>query len=198
LTTDVVGLPGEDSRDVGVAASGGKEDAKVADGDRLCEAKAAKADDHKAGVGDNEGRANAVLVGVPGKQKCHHRREDVWGCNQALGITLVETHAYLQDDGQEVSDGVGYCRRETEEGCKAPYLEVEGALEVLADFEFFESSIMTILFDGCDDEVNLLLSQELGAETNVCRLLGEVDNGEVCADGEDTGDETPWSFVSNK
>lgn len=50
---------------------------------------------------------------------------------------------------------------------------------------------MTILFDGCDNEVDLLLGQELGAKADVCCLLREVDNGEVCADGKDTCDETP-------
>ena len=50
---------------------------------------------------------------------------------------------------------------------------------------------MTILFDGCDDEVNLFLVQELGAEADMCCLLREVDNGEVCADSKNTGDETP-------
>lgn len=49
---------------------------------------------------------------------------------------------------------------------------------------------MAILFDGCDDKVNLLLRQELRAEADVCCLLREVDNGEVCADSEDAGDET--------
>jgi hypothetical protein len=162
LSTDVVGLPGENSRDIGVAASGGKENAKVADGNGLCEAKASKADDHKAGVCDDEGRANAVLVGVPGEQKCHHRCEDVWRCNQALCITLVEPHAYFKDDREEISDGVGHCRREAEEGCKGPYLEV-----------------------------GFLLGQELGTEADVCCLLREVDNGEVCADGKNASDETP-------
>lgn len=99
LSTDVVGLPGEYGRNIGVAASGGKENSKVADSDGFCEAKASKADDHKAGVCDDEGRANAVLVGVPGEQKCHHRREDVGRCNQALCITLVEPHAYFENDG---------------------------------------------------------------------------------------------------
>jgi len=65
----------------------------------------------------------------------------------------------------------------------------------LANLELLESGIMTILFDGCDDEVNLLLIQELGAEADMCCLLREVDNGEVCADGKDTGDETSEALL---
>jgi len=188
-------LPGENSRDVGVAASGGKENTKVASANSLCEAKAAKTDQHKAGVGDDEWRANAVLVGEIGEQECYDRREHVRRCNQALRISLVETHAHLKNDWQEVRDGVRNGRREAEQGCKGPYLEVSGRLEILANLELLESGIMTILFDGCDDEVNLLLIQELGAEADMCCLLREVDNGEVCADGKDTGDETSEALL---
>lgn len=195
LTADVVGLPGEDSRDVGVAASGGEENAKVTSTNSLREAKAAEANQHKAGVGDDERRADAVLVGKPGEQKCHDCREDVWRGNQALRVSLVETHAYLEDDRQEVGDGVRDSCREAKEGCKGPYLEVGGGLEILANLEFLQGSIMTILFDGCDNEVNLFLVQELRAEADMCCLLREVDNGEVCADSKDTCDKTPEALL---
>lgn len=182
-------MPGKDSRDVGIAASGGEEDTKVTSTNSLCEAKAAKTNQHEAGVGNDEWRANTVLVGEIGEQECHDRREHVRRCNQALRISLVETHANLKNDGQEVRDGVRNGCREAEQGCKGPYLEVSGRLEILANLELLEGSIMTVLLDGCDDEVNLLLVQELGAEADVCCLFREVDNGEVCADGKDAGDE---------
>lgn len=69
LSADIVGLPGKYSRDVGVAASGSEENAKVTDSNRFCESEATEADEHQASIGDNERRANTVLVCIPGKSK---------------------------------------------------------------------------------------------------------------------------------
>jgi len=190
LSADIVGLPGKYGRDIGITSSGSEENAKIAHSNRLYETETAKTDEHKTGVGDDEGRADAVFVCVPGKAESDHGGEDVRGCNQALCITLVEAHAYFKDNREEIGNSISDGGREAEEGCKGPDLKISGALEILADFELFKGGIVAILFDCCDDKVNFLLIQELGSERDVGSLFGEVDNGEVGTDGEDTGDET--------
>lgn len=55
---------------------------------------------------------------------------------------------------------------------------------------------MAVLFDCCNDKVDFLLVEELGSERDVGSLLGEVDNGKVCTNGENTGNKTPGALLA--
>ena len=63
------------------------------------------------------------LVAVVGTAVHPDGGEDVgWG-DEALGGADAEAHALVEDDGEEVGDGVGAGGREAEEGGEAPDLE---------------------------------------------------------------------------
>jgi hypothetical protein len=61
--------------------------------------------------------------------------KDVGRCDQTLAGSNIEAHPFVQNDGQEVGDGVGTGRGQAEEGSEGPDLEIESVLQVLAPFE---------------------------------------------------------------
>jgi hypothetical protein len=103
--------------------------------------------------------------------------------DQALRHADRESHAGVEDDGQEVRDGVRGRRREAEERAESEDLQIARAPHVLAQVERLEHNIVAILLNPRTHESDLLLVQErqrgLGA---LGRQLGEVDDGEG-ADG---------------
>jgi hypothetical protein len=110
--------------------------------------------------------------------------------DQALRHADRESHAGVEDDGQEVRDGVRGRRREAEERAEGEDLQIAGALHVLAQVERLEHNIMAIFLDARTHESNLLLVQErqrgLGA---LGRQLGEVDDGESADGAHGHGDD---------
>lgn len=57
---------------------------------------------------------------------------------------------------------------------------------------------MAVLLNCSNDKVDFLLVEELGSKRDVGSLLGEVDNGEVCTDGKEAGDETPEASLASR
>ena len=133
---------------------------------------------------------------------CGH---DVWRRNEALSFSDTESHTILQDDWQEVSNGV--CDRccQAEERSEAPDLEISGTGDIMFDAERCGDGIMAVMLDSGDDELRFLLVQE--GDGNALRgalgsLLREVDDCETADeadyDGEDAlHDENPCDSVSN-
>lgn len=107
LAADIVGLVRHDGGDVGVGAGRGEEDAKVADGAVGMEAQDREANQTQNGVDDDEDALHAVLVADPGGGEHDKAGEGKGGCNEALRGADAVAHALLEDDGQEVCDGVG-------------------------------------------------------------------------------------------
>jgi hypothetical protein len=103
--------------------------------------------------------------------------------DQALRHADRESHAGVEDDGQEVRNGVSGRSREPEDGAEPEDLQIAGSAQVLGQIKRLEHNIMAILLNPRTNKRNLLLVQErqrsLGAP---CRQLGEVDDGES-ADG---------------
>lgn len=66
LSTNVVGLEGENGRDIRIARSSGEKDSKVARSGVGGESQERKTDETEDGVEDDDGAAEVVFVSVPG------------------------------------------------------------------------------------------------------------------------------------
>lgn len=77
LTSDVVGLEGQDARHIGVTSRGDEENAKVAHADIVDEAHEPQSDKTDAAVADDEGSADVPLVTVPRAREHEDRCQDV-------------------------------------------------------------------------------------------------------------------------
>jgi hypothetical protein len=110
--------------------------------------------------------------------------------DQALRCADGEAHAYVEDDGQEVRDGVGDGGGQTEQASERKNLQVQDATQVLAQVEGLGNNIVAILLDPGADESSFSLAQErqrrLGAFG--CKL-GEVDDRDAADEADDDGDE---------
>lgn len=110
--------------------------------------------------------------------------------NKTLRGSDGESHADVEDDGQEVSDGVGDGGRQTEKGSEAQDLQIARPAQVLAQVERLKNNIVAVLFDPSTHESDLLLVEErqrsLGALSGE---LGKVDDGESANGSDDDGDE---------
>ena len=100
------------------------------------------------------------LVAVPGHCKGQEGSEYVGWRDQALCLADAEAHALLEDDGQEIGDGVGAGGREAEEGCEAPDLEVQSVPEVLAPVELGGNGVVAIFLNAGYDEGGFFLGEE--------------------------------------
>ena len=107
LSTDVVRLVRHGGGDVAVCAGGGEEDAKVAHSRVLVEAHERQADQAQHHVEQNQGPAHVVLIADVAAGVHDDAGEGVGGCHEALGRADAEPHVDLQDDGQEVGEGIG-------------------------------------------------------------------------------------------
>ena len=114
-----------------------------------------------ASVEKDEGRSNMIFVAEPGEPEHDERSEDIGRRNETLRGGDIEAHARIENDGQEIGDGVGIGGCKAKESGEAPNLQVEGVLEVFANVKFLWDCIVTILLDAGNDESRLLLVQEL-------------------------------------
>lgn len=181
LATDVVGLVGEDGWDVGVGTDGGEEDTEVTGGLVL-----GKAEDRKTGkteerVDDDGGGTVADLVGVDGLSEHEDTGSGVWWSDKALRLGDIETHLKTEDHWQEVGNGVGSDGAETEEGGKAPDLEIGSVLQVLAHVEGWSLDIGTVVLDTGNCKVDFGICEELPGAAG---LVWEGNESEVTADGD--------------
>lgn len=159
----------------------------------------------QAPIENDERGANVPFVTVVGKHVHDNRSQNIgWG-NKALGSRNVKPHAHVQNNRQEVGNGVGAGRGQAKEAGKAPDLQVQTVLEVLPDVEPMTcqrsvqpveavdvlcwDDIMPVFLDSRADEVRFSLVQELQAK-GVDSLLGEVHNDEIGTECEDTSDDT--------
>jgi len=189
LTTDVVCLPCQDARNVGVASSSSEENPKVANADGLGEAKESKTDQAHESIDQDEWRADVILVTEDCERVHDDGSEDVWRRNEALGIPCAEPHSFLENDWQKVCNSISASRGKPEERCETPDFEVEGVLEVCTDVERLRDGIMSVLLDASDNEFSFALVQELETERSG-RQLREVDNGDVSTEAKDAGKKT--------
>ena len=141
-------------------------------------------------VEEDEGRSQVVLVSEVRKGIHDNRGENVWWCNETLRSGNTETHAVVQDDGEEIGDSVGVGRGESKECGETPDLQVCCVLQVLANVEFLWDGIVTVLFDPGDDEGSLFLGQEFELETLSCGLFGEICDEEEGTETKQTSQKT--------
>lgn len=71
------------------------------------EAQDGQADQAQDGVDGDENAPHAVLVADPGRGEHDDAGEDEGRCDKALRGADAVAHALLEDNGQEVCDGVG-------------------------------------------------------------------------------------------
>lgn len=86
LATDVVSLPCQDTRDVGIAGGGGEKYTCVAHADVLGESKHGETGETEHAVEDDEGRADVPFVSVVGEGVHDDGGADVWWGDEALGL----------------------------------------------------------------------------------------------------------------
>lgn len=137
-----------------------------------------------------------VFVTRPSESVHDDSGEDIWWSNQALRLGNIETHTDIENDGQEVGNGVCHGGCEAEESSECPDLEVECILEVFADAEVLGDSIMSIFLDSCNDKGSFLLIQELDSQTllgsEFWEVADETPADEANCNGEGTlKDEDP-------
>lgn len=200
LAADIVGLVGHDGGDVGVGACRGEEDAKVADGVARGEAQEGQADQTQNGVDNDEDASHAVLVADPGGGVHDDTGKDEGRCDEALRGGGAEAHAVMEDDGQEVCDGVrdgggaaawsvvdGYLVRGDlqEDHCEAPNLQVEARGEEAFQTERLIVSIGSVPVDAPDNEGAFLFAEE--SPGFVC-AVGKVDEQEKGQESNNSGD----------
>jgi hypothetical protein len=129
-----------------------------------------------------------VLVTSPSKGHHDEGSEDVRWSDEAVGCGGAESHSVLQNDGQEVRDGVCNGRCHHEDNCEAKDLEIERAFEVFGQVEFLRDDIMAIFLDTCDNEVDFWLGQELLLGFGGLRgELREVDDEVPTDQADDNG-----------
>lgn len=107
LSTDVIRLVCHARGDIRIGSCYREEHARVPGGVALGETHHGQADDAEQGVEDEDRCADTELVAEPGSAVHHDTGEDVGWSDEALGRADAETHAFHQDDGKEVGDGVG-------------------------------------------------------------------------------------------
>jgi hypothetical protein len=190
LTANIVRLPREHARHVGVGSSSSEEDAKVAHAYIAAEADHGKADQCQDAVSDDTGAAKAVVISCPSEADHDEGGEDVRGRNQAVGCCRAKPHTVLQNDGQEVGNGVCHGRGEHEKHSEAPDLEVKRSSKVLLDVELLGNGVVPVFLNAGNDVLRLLLGKEFLSEARLVGQLGEVDD-EVPADQpNDDGENT--------
>jgi hypothetical protein len=84
-------------------------------------------------VEDDEGRTDVPFVAEVGKSEHDDSSEDVGRSDKALGGCHIEPHADVENDGQEVGDGIGAGGGEAKQAGEAPDFQVQGVAEVLPD-----------------------------------------------------------------
>jgi hypothetical protein len=153
----------------------------------------------------------AHAVRITGPREAHHDEggEDIGRRDQAVSCSGAETHAVLQDDGQEVGDSVGHGSGKQEQGCEAPYLKVEGSLHVGVEIEVLGNDVVAIFFDSSNDKVDLRLSEEFllrggGLSSKLRKVDDEVPANQADRDCDDSlHDKDPapsgktWAEVRN-
>jgi len=191
LSSNVVCLPGESAGHVGVGSSCSKEDTEIADADVLGKPEEWQADESEDTIGDDPDRANVVFVTGPCESVHDDCGKDVGWCNQALSLAGAESHAVLENDGQEVCDGVGDGGGTHEDDGEAPDLQVNGVGHVLFEVELFWDGIMSIFLNSGYDKGGFLLVKEVGTKK---ALLGskfwEVDDEIPSDEANDNCDDT--------
>ena len=110
--------------------------------------------------------------------------------DQALRSTNRKAHAYVEDDGQEIRDGIGDSGGQSEQTSKGKDLQVQNAAHVLAQVERLSNDIVAILLDPGADESSLLLVQERQSRLGLLRReFGEVDDGDATDEADDDSDD---------
>lgn len=143
-----------------------------------------------------------VFVAQHGKCEHDNGRKDVGRRNETLGRGDIEAHTGVEDDGQEIGDGVGVGGCQTKEGGKAPDLQVQCILQVTTQAEWFGNGVVAIFLNSSDDECGFLLVKEFQTKAFGGQFW-KVDDEKKGNDGHDAGsstlkDEDPSAtFVSN-
>lgn len=107
LSADIVSLVRQASRDICIRPGDAEENAHIAHGVRFGEAHHWESDNAEHGV-ENQNQASLVVsVTDPGCAEHNDAGEPVWGSDEALRLADAESHAVVQDYGEEVCDGVG-------------------------------------------------------------------------------------------
>lgn len=187
LAADVVGLVGQGGRDVGVGAGGDEKDAKVADGRALGEAHDGETNHAEDDVSDNDGAADVVLVADPAREVDDDGGKGIGRSNQALSLADRESELEVENDGQEVGEGVGDGGGVEEDHGVGPNLPVETGTEVLLDGEFLDLDITTV---GVDTSANPLLLGGAKERPGLSLGVGEVDEEPVADKTEHAGEDT--------
>lgn len=131
-----------------------------------------------------------TLITSPCEAKHDEAGENVRRRNQAVRSSSTEAHSILEDNREEVCDGVGNGGGEHENGSEAPHLQIQSIRKVLPHVEFFRQGIVAILFNAGDNEVDFLLVEELLAHTRLVGKLREVDNEIPSNETDNDGDNT--------
>ena len=117
-----------------------------------------------------------------------------WWSNETLRLADRETHAAVQNLGQEVRKGIRDSRQATEAHGEAPDLEVEAGLQELDEVERLGGDICSVGVDASNDEVDFTLIQDTPGlfGVGVGEWNQETVTHETNADGEDAfNDEDP-------
>jgi len=186
LAADVIGLVRHDSGDVGVGAGRDEEDAKVADGRVLVPADDGQADEAKEVVEDDDGPADAIAVAEPAGGEHDDAGQDVGRSHEAVGLDGVEVHALLQDDGEEVGQGVRDGSGVEEDHGVGPDLPVTRMRHVAAEVEGQHLRVATVAVHLVHHPRPLPGAQEV---PSLALRIWEVDQQPVPSDAEEDGDE---------
>ena len=109
LASNIVRLIRHCGWDVRVCSRRDEEDAKITSGIVGREAHDGETDEREDGVEDEDGAADAISIADPGGGEHDNGGEAVGRGDEALGGAEREVHAFAENDGEEVGDGVGHC-----------------------------------------------------------------------------------------
>lgn len=86
---------------------------------------------------------------------------DIWWRDETLRGGNAESHSFIENYGQKVGNGVstGGCKHE--KSSETPHFQVQGILEVFPNQKWFRDSVVTVLFNSCDNECRFFLVEEL-------------------------------------
>jgi hypothetical protein len=113
VSSNIVGLPGHDGRDVGVAAGGDEKDAKVLHTGYLCPSQKAQANDTLKAVVQQHRAANPPFVAQPAFYEHEYTSEHIRRGREQLRNPDTISQLQVQNLRQEICNGVSSDGRET-------------------------------------------------------------------------------------
>ena len=115
LPSDVVRLVRQHARDIGIASSGGQENAEVPSaGVAVGPAHDGQTDDAQHGVEGDTDPPLMVFVAEPSSRDHHDASKYIRGCNEALSGAGIKLQLLVENDWEEVGERVGHGRRASE------------------------------------------------------------------------------------